>query len=365
MSATYKAVHWSPYKRRYDLVVAGGVVGYLAIFLASGALAAPEERTVGFEIALIRALGTAAIILLHITQAIGPACRIWPIFLPLLYNRRHLGVATFALASAHGLLSLGYYHGFGVINPLVSLLTSNTRYTSLTGFPFEILGVLAWLILLAMAATSHDFWLKNLSPRVWKGIHMLVYLAWALVVLHVVLGALQRETSLLLPIALLSAGGALVALHITASCRSTARDRASQPFASPPLSRSPAPLLPLEWIDAGPADRIPCNRAIAVDLPDGCRAAVFRHAEGFSAVSDACAHQGGSLSEGKIIDGCITCPWHGYQYRPADGCAPPPFTEKLATYRVRILAGRLLIDPEPQPPGTLVLPARMEVNHAR
>jgi hypothetical protein len=37
------------------------------------------------------------------------------------------------------------------------------------------------------------------------------------------------------------------------------------------------------------------------------------------------------LGEGKIVDGCITCPWHGYQYRPADGVAGP-FTER-ATFR--------------------------------
>jgi nitrite reductase/ring-hydroxylating ferredoxin subunit/DMSO/TMAO reductase YedYZ heme-binding membrane subunit len=357
MSARYKAVQWSPYKGRYDLVLAGGVLAYLAIFLASGLLAAPRGRAVGLEPALIRALGTAAIILLHITLAIGPACRIWPIFLPLLYNRRHMGVTTFALASAHGLLALGYYHGFGVINPLVSLLAGNTRYTSLAGFPFEVLGVFAWLILLVMAATSHDFWLKNLTPRVWKGIHMLVYLAWGMVVLHVVLGALQRDVSLLYPVALLAGGAALVALHIAASVRATARDSATMPSASPSL--------PQGWLDAGPADRIPGGRAIAVDLPDGSRAAVFRHSGGLSAITDACAHQGGPLSEGKIIDGCITCPWHGYQYRPADGCAPPPFTERLPTFRLRIEAGRVLLDPTPQPAGTFLAPAREEVPAGR
>ena len=57
-----------------------------------------------------------------------------------------------------------------------------------------------------------------------------------------------------------------------------------------------------------------------------------------------------------MIDGCITCPWHGYQYRLADGCAPPPFTEKLATYRLRIANGRVRVDPSPNLPGTFVEP---------
>jgi len=45
-------------------------------------------------------------------------------------------------------------------------------------------------------------------------------------------------------------------------------------------------------------------------------------------------------------------PRHGYQYRLADGCAPPPFTERLATYRLRLRDGIIDVDPNPLPPGT-------------
>ena len=58
------------------------------------------------------------------------------------------------------------------------------------------------------------------------------------------------------------------------------------------------------------------------------------------------------IGEGRIIDGCVTCPWHGYQYRLEDGRAPPPFTEVLTTYRVRIKNGVVEVDPRPLPPGT-------------
>ena len=57
-----------------------------------------------------------------------------------------------------------------------------------------------------------------------------------------------------------------------------------------------------------------------------------------------------------MVDGCITCPWHGFQYRLADGCAPAPFTEKLATYRLRLEGMQVLLDPRPNPPGTFVEP---------
>ena len=84
--------------------------------------------------------------------------------------------------------------------------------------------------------------------------------------------------------------------------------------------------------------------------------AIFRHGGRLSAVSNLCAHQNGPLGEGRIVDGCITCPWHGYQYRPEDGCAPPPFTERLATYRLRIENGRCCSIRVANPPGTLVEP---------
>ena len=51
------------------------------------------------------------------------------------------------------------------------------------------------MILFLMAATSHDFWLANLSAPVWKALHMLVYVAYALLMLHVTFGVLQGEGS--------------------------------------------------------------------------------------------------------------------------------------------------------------------------
>ena len=85
---------------------------------------------------------------------------------------------------------------------------------------------------------------------------------------------------------------------------------------------------------------------------------MIRHEGTLSAVHGVCALQGGPLYEGKVLDGCLTCPWHGWQYRPEDGCAPPPFEERIPTYRGRVDAeGRAFVDPRPLPPGTPVAPA--------
>jgi len=114
-----------------------------------------------------------------------------------------------------------------------------------------------------------------------------------------------------------------------------------------------------QFVDVCSVEEIPENRARVVALPGRERIAIFREGDGLSAISNVCAHQGGPLGEGKIVDGCVTYPWHGYQYRARDGCSPPPFTERVRTYGVKIEAGRVLVDPEPAAPGTFQEPARI------
>ena len=222
MSVHYQAVGWNRQKRIYDFVLAGGIFTYLAIFAGLGAMLYPTATA---ETLLIRGFGTLAFVLLHLILCIGPLCRLDRRFLPLLYNRRHLGVAMFLVALVHGVFSIVQFHALGDVSPLVSLFVSNTRYGSLAQFPFETLGFAALLILLVMAATSHDFWLHNLSAPAWKRIHMTVYLAYALLVAHVALGALQADRNVVLA-GLLSVGVTLViTLHLLAGTKESRLDR--------------------------------------------------------------------------------------------------------------------------------------------
>ena len=85
--------------------------------------------------------------------------------------------------------------------------------------------------------------------------------------------------------------------------------------------------------------------------------AIFKYSGKLSAVSNVCKHQNGPLGEGKITDdGCITCPWHGYQYRPEDGCSPPPFPEKVSTYQLLRKENQIWVNPTPFAEGTPVEP---------
>ena len=103
-------------------------------------------------------------------------------------------------------------------------------------------------------------------------------------------------------------------------------------------------------------DEIPEKRAVVTCL-SGERVAVFRYDGRISAISNVCQHQNGPLGEGRIVNGCVVCPWHGYEYVPDTGASPPPFTEKVPTFDVRVVAGRVLVHPQPHAPGTRVEPA--------
>jgi sulfoxide reductase heme-binding subunit YedZ len=110
------------------------------------------------------------------------------------------------------------------------------------------------------------------------------------------------------------------------------------------------------FVDACAAADISENRARIVWVA-GERVAIFKYDGKISAISNVCQHQNGPLGEGKIIQGCVTCPWHGYQYAPETGASPPPFVEKVPTFNVRLKNGRVLVDPKPNPPGARAEPA--------
>jgi sulfoxide reductase heme-binding subunit YedZ len=343
MSASYQAVLWNRQKKIYDRFIAMFVVLYLALFISLTSFINPEVTQ---ETLIIRSTATLALLMLHVILMIGPLARINAAFLPLLYNRRHLGVTMFFVAVVHGIFSIIQFHTLGNINPILSLFLSNTHYESLSKFPFEVFGFFALIILFLMAITSHDFWLHNLGPRTWKTLHMMVYIAYGLIVLHVMLGVIQYETSPALTALIGSGMAVIIALHIVAGYREHKGDMTERSGNLEGFQKACA------------VSVIPENRAKVVNF-GGERIAIFKYHNKISAISNVCKHQNGPLGEGKIVDGCITCPWHGYQYLPHNGSSPPPFKEKVATFDVKIVNGEVWINPLGYPEGTERKPAEI------
>ena len=336
MSASYAAVGWNRQKKHYDWLIFGFCALYLIVFVLLTAVYNPQYT---FETVLIRSTSTLAVLLLHVILAIGPLCRINKKFLPLLYNRRHLGVTMFTVALIHGSFSIFQFHALSNTNPFVSLFTSNIKFNSVSQFPFQALGFFALIIFFLMAITSHDFWLHNLSPKVWKTLHMFVYPAYFLVVLHVMLGVVQYETNPVFVLMLFAGSVSLIILHLVAGTKEVKKDNLVFDFEKE------------GYFYVCEVSDIEESRA-KIFCIDKERIAVYKHDGKLYGIHNICKHQGGPLGEGKILDGCITCPWHGYQYLPNNGQSPPPFKEKVSTYDVKIEGAKVWLNPTPYMEGT-------------
>jgi nitrite reductase/ring-hydroxylating ferredoxin subunit/uncharacterized membrane protein len=63
---------------------------------------------------------------------------------------------------------------------------------------------------------------------------------------------------------------------------------------------------------------------------------LVRTGETILALHETCAHAGGPLSEGTLVDGCIQCPWHGSRFRLTDGhVARGPAMYDQPAYEIR------------------------------
>lgn len=346
MSNTYVTVGWNTFKKSYDKIMMLGVGLIVVSFIA---LQLIFDSQITIETLIIRTSSLTAIFLLHFILWIGPLARINTSFLPLLYNRRHLGVTMFIFAAIHSIFSLIQFHSLGDINPLASIFLSNTKYLTISQFPFQVFGFFAFLIFFLMAATSHDFWLKNLSPKLWKRLHMMVYIAYALIILHVALGILQYENKMIYWIFLLVSFGSVAGLHLMAGYKEVKWIKTQKKYAAKN-----------GYYEICKLEEIPEKCAKTVFIKDQ-NIAIFKYDDKLSAVNNVCRHQMGPIGEGKIIDGCITCPWHGYQYLPENGQSPPPFTEKLETYSIKLIDNMVWVNPTPKPEGTFVEPVKTTV----
>ena len=343
MGLPYQPILWNKNKKIYDKFLGTGVIVCLLCFVGFQWLLYPDITT---ETIIIRATATTAILLLHLILMIGPLTRIDKRYLPLLYNRRHMGVTMFLLAFVHGLFSIMQFHAKGDVHALVSVFTSNQNYMAVSAFPFQILGFFALIILLLMAATSHDFWLKNLSPRIWKSLHMLVYVAYLLTFAHVALGTLQYEDHPVYWILLIAGFLTICSLHLTVGWQEWKKLRSQK------IGLATAGYYPVVSVH-----EIGEHEANVFFIKDQ-NIAIFKYDGKVAAVSNICTHLMGPLGEGKIVDGCITCPWHGYQYLPESGQSTSPFHADLPMYRVKVIEDQVWVNPIPLTAGTFAEPAQ-------
>ncbi|MEM1070987.1 MAG: Rieske 2Fe-2S domain-containing protein [Planctomycetota bacterium] len=71
--------------------------------------------------------------------------------------------------------------------------------------------------------------------------------------------------------------------------------------------------------------------------------AIFRDQGRLFALDGMCAHQGGPLAEGAVANGCVTCPWHGWQYELETGIQTINRQPLQRTFEVREQDGRIQV----------------------
>jgi methionine sulfoxide reductase heme-binding subunit len=123
--------------------------------------------------ALIRSLGDWSIRALVLVLLVTPL-RIITGWVVLARWRRMLGLFAFFYASLH-LMSYAWFDMGWDVSAVVRDVGQRR---------FILLGMLAWLLLLALAVTSFDRAIRWLGAARWRALHRLVYLAAVLVTLH-------------------------------------------------------------------------------------------------------------------------------------------------------------------------------------
>jgi nitrite reductase/ring-hydroxylating ferredoxin subunit len=76
--------------------------------------------------------------------------------------------------------------------------------------------------------------------------------------------------------------------------------------------------LPGDFVRVAGDSDIPPRKAVRVEH-NGTPILLVRQGSQIYALAETCAHLGGPLSEGKLEDDTISCPWHGSRYSLKDG----------------------------------------------
>jgi methionine sulfoxide reductase heme-binding subunit len=118
--------------------------------------------------------GYTTLLLLIISLAVSPVRKVIPQLSWLIKFRRLLGLFAFFYGTVHMLAWVALYSGFDV----------HQMADDLTKRRFIWIGMLTWLLLLPLAATSTNWSIRKLGGKRWNRLHSLVYVASITGVIH-------------------------------------------------------------------------------------------------------------------------------------------------------------------------------------
>jgi len=181
----------------------------------------------------VRFFGLAAFFLLSAALMIGPAAVLWPKhFANLIEARRSVGVSAFVFLVPHFFLTISMYFKW--------------NFTPVFGLPQLLAGLVAGIIVLALALTSTDWAARTLGNN-WKWLHRLVYLAFLLSLYHGIVqiqkfGLDKAGGMNLAQVAVLAVAGVAVILQVAGFItqrKRVAAAKAQANAAAPPAQAQP------------------------------------------------------------------------------------------------------------------------------
>lgn len=96
------------------------------------------------------------------------------------------------------------------------------------------------------------------------------------------------------------------------------------------------------YAEAADLASVPQERGLFVRLGTQ-ELALFRAGEGVTALDNNCPHAGGSLAEGRVGDGCVTCPLHNWKFDVRSGAGVSPTRGSVANFPTKIVNGKVLV----------------------
>lgn len=111
------------------------------------------------------------------------------------------------------------------------------------------------------------------------------------------------------------------------------------------------------WHDIGTVERLERDGHLIARI-GGREIGVVATPDGPRALRNRCPHQGGALCRGTVgerlmgspgtyeLTGAtiLRCPWHGWEFSLETGLCPDDPAMRVATYRVRVDDGRVLVE---------------------
>ncbi|MBI4138722.1 Rieske 2Fe-2S domain-containing protein [Candidatus Uhrbacteria bacterium] len=356
-----------------------GAVFAVARLLFSG----PDPSTI-----TLRAASLLALFLIHVVLLIGPWSRFIPKIRTWYKHRRHLGVTVFLLGLLHASIVLNLYYGlnillawqsaftfFGSTALLVMAVLAATswdwmqKHVSWRQWQFihaAVLGVFLIEIWIATGIwkTSGDFpswagpalalfvafWVVvapwGLAPKLfkvvngWKQLHVLIYIAYVSIILHVYFGAAEAQGAWA-QWTLLGLLAFVTGSHAAGWIRNW---QEKKKYAIPDNSGSRITSgMTKDWHDACAVSELKEGEGRRVDI-HGLPVALFLHEGKPLAYFGFCSHQKGPLWQGKIVNGYLECPWHGWQFSVTDGSGPPGFHDRVPFYETNVENGRVWVN---------------------